>query len=116
MKTLLILNDAPYGDERPYNALRLAAALAKADAAEVRVFLMADAVGCAKTGQVTPDGYYNVGRMVASLVARGVSVGCCGSCLDARGLGEADLVAGAARSSMPELAGWTAWADKVLVF
>jgi uncharacterized protein involved in oxidation of intracellular sulfur len=116
MKTLLILNDAPYGNERPYNGLRLATALAKLDDSEVRVFLMADAVACAKPGQTTPDGYYNIGRMVKGLVGRGIAVGCCVTCLDARGCSEADLAEGTHRSSMAELAEWTAWADKVIVF
>jgi uncharacterized protein involved in oxidation of intracellular sulfur len=116
MKTLLILNDAPYGNERPYNGLRLATALAKREGDEVRVFLMADSVACAKPGQTTPDGYYNIGRMIKGLVGRGVAVGCCGTCLDARGCAEADLAEGTHRSSMAELADWTAWADKVIVF
>ena len=116
MKTLLILNDAPYGDERPYNGLRLATALAKLDDSEVRVFLMADAVACAKPGQTTPDGYYNIGRMIKGLVGRGIVIGCCGTCMDARGFGEADLADGTRRSSMAELAEWTAWADKVITF
>ena len=83
---------------------------------EVRVFLMADAVGCAKPGQTTPDGYYNIGRMIRGLAGRGVVIGCCGSCLDARGYGEADFAEGTTRSSMRELAEWTVWADKVIVF
>lgn len=116
MKTLLILNDAPYGNERSYNGLRLATALAKLEGGEVRVFLMADAVGCAKPGQNTADGYYNVGRMIKGLAGRGVAIGCCGSCLDARGFSEADLAPGTTRSSMAELAEWTVWADKALVF
>ena len=116
VKTLLILNDGPYGNERPYNGLRLASALAKREGDEVRIFLMADAVACAKPGQTTPDGYYNVGRMIKGLVGRGVEVGCCGTCMDARGCGEADLAEGTRRSSMAELADWTAWADKVIVF
>jgi uncharacterized protein involved in oxidation of intracellular sulfur len=116
MKTLLILNDAPYGSERPYNGLRLATALAKLDGTEVRVFLMADAVGCAKPGQTTPEGYYNIGRMIRGLVGRGVAVGCCGTCLDARGCSADDLAEGTHRSSMAELAEWTVWADKVIVF
>jgi uncharacterized protein involved in oxidation of intracellular sulfur len=116
VKTLVILNDAPYGNERPYNGLRLATALAKQEGDEVRVFLMADAVGCAKPGQTTPDGYYNIGRMIKGLTGRGVAIGCCGSCLDARGFGDADLAEGTRRSSMAELAEWTAWADKVIVF
>ena len=41
-----IINDAPYGSERPYNGLRLALSLTKSNE-EVRVFLMADAVTCA---------------------------------------------------------------------
>ena len=65
MKILLILNDPPYGTERCYNALRLAHALGKADPAnEITVFLMADAVGCAKRGQKTPEGYYSLERML----------------------------------------------------
>jgi uncharacterized protein involved in oxidation of intracellular sulfur len=43
-------------------------------------------------------------------------VGCCGTCLDARGLGEESLVEGARRSTLEELADWTLWADRVLTF
>jgi uncharacterized protein involved in oxidation of intracellular sulfur len=69
-KCLLVINDAPYGDERPYNALRLALTLIKRSA-KVRVFLMADAVNCAIAGQKTPTGYYNIERMVKSVAQRG---------------------------------------------
>jgi len=67
---LLVINDAPYGSERPYNALRLALALIKRTA-KVRIFLMADAVNCAIAGQKTPTGYYNIERMVKSVAQRG---------------------------------------------
>lgn len=50
MKTLLIFNDPPYGSERSYNGLRLAKALA-GKGAKVTLFLVADAVFCAKAGQ-----------------------------------------------------------------
>ena len=50
MKTLLIINDPPYGTERAYNALRLANTLIKREGEEARVFLMADAALCAKAG------------------------------------------------------------------
>lgn len=113
MKTLFILNDAPYGTERSYNALRLARALAKMDGEAVRVFLMGDSVASAKTGQKVPDGYYNAGDMVRMV---GGEVGLCGTCMDARGLGEEQIVEGARRSTLKELAEWTAAADKVLVF
>ena len=69
-KYLLIVNDAPYGSERPYNALRLALTLLKQSAARVRVFLMADAVTCAIAGQETPNGYYNIERMLSSIARR----------------------------------------------
>jgi len=117
MRHLIILNDPPYGAERSYNGLRLALALRKHDTqAAVTVFLMADAVACAKAGQRTPDGFYNVERMLKPLVAGNGSVLLCGTCMDARGLSEADLVKGARRSTMAELAGAIAGADKVLVF
>jgi len=116
MNALLILNDGPYGTERSYNGLRLALALAKTDGTSVRVFLMADAVACARPGQTTPEGYYNIGRMLKGLTARGVEVGACGSCMDARGYADADLAEGVCRSSMPQLAEWTLAADRVVTF
>ena len=69
VNVLLILNDGPYGTERSYNGLRLALALANVADTRVRVFLMADAVSCAKPGQTTPDGWYNVGRMPKGLTS-----------------------------------------------
>jgi uncharacterized protein involved in oxidation of intracellular sulfur len=117
MKSLFILNDAPYGSERVYNALRLAHALLKKEPPnEVAVFLMADAVIAAKAGQKTPDGYYNVERMLKRVLAGNGKVLLCGACMDTRGLEEAALMTGAQRSSMDELATATIEADKVIVF
>jgi uncharacterized protein involved in oxidation of intracellular sulfur len=117
MKTLIILNDPPYGTERCYNALRLAHTLLKQDAqAEVTVFLMADAVVAARKGQKTPDGYYNMERMLKRVVVGKGSVLLCGTCMEARGMTEADLMEGARRSTMDELGAATLAADKVLVF
>lgn len=117
MKTLFILNDPPYGNERCYNALRLAhAILKKYPEGEVVVFLMADAVAAARAGQKTPDGYYNIERMLKRVLLGKGAVLLCGTCMDARGLGDADVVAGARRSTMDELAADTVAADKVLVF
>jgi uncharacterized protein involved in oxidation of intracellular sulfur len=70
-KYLFIINNGPYGDERPYNALRLAMSLVKREATQVKVFLTADGVACARKNQKTPDGYYNIERMVKSLASRG---------------------------------------------
>mgnify|MGYP003472045779 CR=1 FL=1 len=68
---LFVINDGPYGNERAYSALRLALNLVKRPEATVRVFLTGDGVQCARKGQKTPDGYYNVERMVKSLARRG---------------------------------------------
>jgi len=113
--TLFILNDAPYGSERAYNALRLAGALAGKPGQQVRLFLMADAVGCAKAGQKVPEGYYNVQLMLGKVLRQG-QVALCGTCMDARGMAEAEMVEGAGRSTLAQLAEWTVEADKVLVF
>ena len=71
MHYLFVLNDGPYGNERSYNGLRWAAALLKRSPGSVRVFLMGDAASCAVKGQVTPQGFYNVERMLKILLARG---------------------------------------------
>lgn len=117
MKALVLINDPPYGTERVYNALRLAQALLKRDpATQVTVFLMADAVLAAKAKQKTPDGYYNVERMLKRVLGSSGIVLLCGTCMDARGIGDAELMEGARRSTMDELANTTADADKVLIF
>ena len=115
-KILLILNGPAYGADETFNALRLALALSRRDDAEVKVFLMGDAVTCAVAGQKTPDGYYALDRMLKSLVGHGGQVACCGTCLDARGLTEDLLVEEAPRSTMDALAAWTVEADDVLTF
>ena len=116
MKTLFVLNDPPYGTERSYNGLRLAGSVAKRDGEEVRVFLIGDASACAKRGQTVPNGYYNVERMLRVVIQQGGDVGVCGSCMDARGVTEAELTEGTHRSTMDELTDWTLWAERVLVF
>ena len=113
--TLFILNDAPYGNERAYNGFRLAGALANKDGQQVRVFLMADAVGCAKGGQKVPEGYYSIQLMLGKVLRKG-EVGLCGTCMDARGMAEGEMIEGAKRSTLAQLADWTAGADRVLVF
>lgn len=116
MRYLFILNDPAYGTERSYNALRLAGTLTKRDDVQIDVFLIGDAVGCAVAGQKTPDGYYKLETMIRSLARKGASIGCCGTCMDARGFTDETLTEGAARSSMEGLTDWTVAADKVLVF
>jgi uncharacterized protein involved in oxidation of intracellular sulfur len=116
MKYLFILNDPPYGTERSYNALRLARALSKAEHNEILVFLMGDAASCAKAGQKVPQGYYSIGFMLESILRRNSQVGVCGTCLEARGIQDGELIEGARHSTLDQLAEWTEAADKILVF
>ena len=116
MKYLVILNDPPYGTERNYNGLRLAASLAKQEDTEMKVFLIGDAASCAKKAQKVPQGYYNIEIMLKGVTRRDGEIGVCGTCMDARGIVEDELTDGARRSTMDELTQWTLWADKVLIF
>lgn len=116
MKVLFIVNDPPYGTERCFNAFRLALALLKdEEQPQISVFLMADAVVCAKAGQKTPDGYYNLERVIKRVV-HDAEVVLCGTCMDARGIEDSELITGTERGTMPQLAKLTIAADKVLVF
>lgn len=116
MNTLIILNDPPYGTERSYNGLRMAKSLIKNDPdLDLTLFLMADAVSCAKRGQQTPSGFYNIELMLKSVI-RHQRVLACGTCMDARGLKEDDIIEGVSPSNMDELSNATIKADKVLVF
>jgi len=116
-KILIIINDAPYGTEKAYNALRLAIQLGKDPANPVvRIFLMADAANCVLANQSTPNGYYNIERMLKVNMAKGVKVKICGSCADARGLKIAQLIEGAEISTMAELTDWVVDSDKVITF
>ncbi len=114
MHVLFILNDPAYGTERSFNGLRLAKTLSRKQA-QITVFLMADAVTCGKRGQKVPEGFYNLELMLRA-IARSGEVLLCGTCMDARGLRDEELVEGARRSTMDELAERTLAADQVLVF
>jgi uncharacterized protein involved in oxidation of intracellular sulfur len=71
MQYLFVINDGPYGNERPYNALRMAMNVAKREGTRVRVFLMGDGVQCAVKQQDTPQGYYNIERMLTAILRGG---------------------------------------------
>jgi uncharacterized protein involved in oxidation of intracellular sulfur len=116
MQVLIILNDPPYGSERSYQGLRMADALLKIEEElDLTVYLQGDAVGCAKKGQQTPDGYYNLERMLRPVLRRG-TVMACRTCMEARGLTEADLMDGVRKTTLGELAQITLEADQVLIY
>lgn len=117
MKILFILNDGPYGSEKVYNALRLAMKLQQEHAGtEVLIFLMADAVTSALPGQTTPQGYYNVERMLKAVASKGGQVKLCGTCAEGRGIHKLGLIEGMELSTMSQLAQWVVESDKVLTF
>jgi uncharacterized protein involved in oxidation of intracellular sulfur len=117
MNILILINDAPYGTEKAYNGLRLAMALQKDHPnVAVHIFLMADAVACALPRQNTPQGYYNIERMLKSVLAKGGKVKACGTCADARGTRDLQLIDGVDVSTMAELAQWSVEAEKVFAF
>jgi uncharacterized protein involved in oxidation of intracellular sulfur len=115
---LVIINDAPYGTEKAYNALRLAMNIIKyhRESVQVNVFLLADGVYCGLPSQVTPDGYYNIERMLKYVLKRGGAVKACGVCAEARGIDRLQLQSGIQLSNMEEFARWTVESDKVVSF
>lgn len=116
MRALIIVNDAPYGSERTYNALRLAGTLLTVEPElELALFLLGDAVACAKRGQTTPQGYYNVERMLVPIQRKGLVLAC-ETCLAARGLEAKDLVEGCRVAKLGELAALVLESEKVLTF
>jgi uncharacterized protein involved in oxidation of intracellular sulfur len=94
----------------------LAGSIAKRDGEAARVFLIGDAAACAKSGQKVPQGYYNIESMLRSVARRGAEIGVCGTCMDARGIADAELVEGCHRSTLEELTDWTQQASRILVF
>lgn len=116
MQVLIIVNHPPYGDEKAYNAFRLAMALQREHGVEVKIFLLADSVFCALKGQKTPEGYYNIEKIAKAVIQKGGQIKACGSCMDARGISEDRLIDGVEKSTMKQLALWTYQSDKVLTF
>lgn len=115
MTATIIINEASYGKERTWNALRLARAmLAKGE--DVNIFLLEDGVFVAKKGQSPPAGYYNLEYMLKGLIERGVKLRACGTCCAARGLNQEDMMDGVEKSGIIDLANWIKGSQHVLSF
>jgi len=115
---LIIINDAPYGTEKAYNALRMAITLQKENlkTVSIKIFLLADAVTCGLPNQKTPNGFYNIERMLKVVIRNGGEVKSCGGCSEARGIDDLSFIEGVKLSNMKEFAQWTMECDKVLSF
>ncbi|HEX9913272.1 MAG TPA: DsrE family protein, partial [candidate division Zixibacteria bacterium] len=114
-KVTIIINDPPYGTEKAWNAFRYAQALNSIHA-EIHIFLLADAVLCAKQGQSNPPGYYNLEGMLKELIERGAKVKACGTCMRSRGIKSEELLEGVEVGKMLDLASWTRESQKVITF
>jgi uncharacterized protein involved in oxidation of intracellular sulfur len=114
----LILTTAPYGDEKIWNALRLARALTVGtDKMKVNIFLIGDAVTAAKKGQKPPEGFYNLGMMLKELIDQGSPVVACRTCVNARGVAKEELIDGVrVGTTVGDLAGWVKTSQKVISF
>jgi uncharacterized protein involved in oxidation of intracellular sulfur len=115
MSVLLVVNTAPYGSEGPYNAFRLADALALRGE-HVEIFLMGDAVTAATAGQDPRGAHASLEHLLVELLKKGVDVSCCGTCCSARGLTEARMVAHARMATIHDLAEATVRNDRVVSF
>ena len=115
---LMIFNHAPYdGSDVTWNALRLAGQL-QATGHIVRIFLMNDSVDLARDSNKKPLEYdQDLSQMLRDLIAKGVQVRVCGTCMARCGIHKNEpYFAGAEKSTMAALAEWTADSDKVLTF
>jgi sulfur relay (sulfurtransferase) complex TusBCD TusD component (DsrE family) len=111
----IVLQDAPYGNEKVWNALRLSQAFLT-KGMKVRIFLYGDSVTSAKKGQMPPKGYYNIGDMLKGLIEKGVEVRSCLTCTNARGLSPVDFIDGAVIGKTIDLANWISEGGQVMVF
>ena len=118
MKILLIFNREPYDNtDVSWNGLRLAGKLCEGGN-EVRLFLMNDAVDMARDACRPPAGYdQDLSKMLKDLIAQGVTVKVCGTCMARCGIYKNHpYFDGAEKSTMQALADWVVDSDKVITF
>jgi len=118
MKVLIIFNRKPYDNtDVTWNGLRLAETL-RSQGQEVRIFLMNDSVDMARDACKCPEGYdQDLSQMLKDLIAKGVTVKVCGTCMSRCGIyRNHPYFEGAEKSTMSALAEWVTDSDKVLTF
>lgn len=116
MKVVIILNDSPYGDKRCANGLQLALALREGSSDnEVALFLMGDAVHCAKADRLTTNDGINFEQLMRKFLSIGGDILACTSCMDTRGSTGDELIYGTWQGNIEEMAALTSSSDKILV-
>lgn len=115
MKILFQLNEATYGSDKNYNALRTAIQFQKQDPnIKIWIYLMSDSVTCALSGQKVKAGQYNIGEMLSNIIQQGGEVRLCTSCAETRGVNT--VISGAVLGTLTDLTKWIGEADKSLIF
>ena len=115
MNILIILNDAPYANEKSYNGIRTGLQLLnQIKDIEVNIYLFSDAVGCATKNQNPSTTKYNAGELISELIKKGAKIKLCKSCLDTRGNGV--IIDGVEISNMTEYADWILKSNKIITF
>ena len=118
MKILIVFNREPYDNtDVTWNGLRLADKLLESGQ-EVRLFLMNDSVDMARDVCKPPDNYdQDLSTMLKELIAKGVAVKVCGTCMARCGIHKNHpYFEGAVKSTMQELAQWVIESDKIITF
>ncbi|MCE3278092.1 MAG: DsrE family protein [Bacteroidetes bacterium] len=117
MKALFIINEAPSGNEKIYNALRTARQLQKDfQDCEIRMYLLADGVFCTLPNKGMPAGVYNISQMMTDFITAGGKVKMCTSCGESRGLKEMKLLESMEWGNLKDLTSWIADSDKILTY
>jgi uncharacterized protein involved in oxidation of intracellular sulfur len=117
MKVLFIINEAPSGNEKIYNALRTARQLQKDfEKCEIRIYLLADGVFCALPNEGKPANIYNISQMVKDCISAGGKIKMCTSCGESRGLREMKLLDSVEWGNLKDLTTWIADSDKILTY
>jgi len=112
---LLIFNDSPYGSQRTFNGLRVAAELSRKNS-PIAIFLLGDGVTAGVKRQNPSDVAYNAQEMLRVLAGNGVPVAACTTCLQARGIADEALVSGVQRGTLDGLTNLIQDAEKILSF
>jgi len=117
MKILFIFNRNPYdGTDITWNGLRLIEKLLDLKL-DINIFLMNDAVDLARDVTKPPEGYFDLGRMLKVLIAKGISVKVCGTCKTRCGIHKGEsYFKGAQEAKITELAELVKDSDRIITF
>ena len=111
----LVINELPYRNDRAWNALRLATELLT-QGTPVNIFLLGDGVDVGRVNHDPGGKDYHVEEMTQALLAQGVPIMACSTCLNVCGVSRERLAEGIVAGHMSDLARWVSDSGKVLTF